>query len=251
MHSMKKLLNFALISVLLTGISLAQNSAQPSAASESQNTAFRLAPETIIRVELAKSVDAKKAKVGDEVMAKTIDDFLSDKNEVLAPKGSRVLGHVAEVSPHQGESASTLGIAFDKIVLKNGTEVRLKASIQAIGPPESNAAAGNDNLGAPANSGGMSPMSSPGRGAYGGTTPNPGGTMPGNVNNPGPAAQDASQSTSQTAAINGRLTPDAQGVVGMSGLSLSTGAAQDSLLSSPKHNVKLDSGTQMILRVTS
>jgi hypothetical protein len=90
-------------------------------------------------------------------------------------------------------------------------------------------------------------MSSPGRGAYGGTTPNPGGTMPGNANNPGPAAQDASQ----TAAINGRLTPDAQGVVGMSGLSLSTGAAQDSLLSSPKHNVKLDSGTQMILRVTS
>jgi hypothetical protein len=244
---MKKLVNFALILVLLTGISLAQNSAQPSAASESQNTAFRLAPETIIRVELAKSVDAKKAKVGDEVMAKTIDDFLSDKNEVLAPKGSRVLGHVAEVSAHQGESASRLGIAFDKIVLKNGTEVRLKASIQAIGPPESNAAAGNDNLGAPANSGGTSPMSSPGRGAYGGTTPNPGGTMPGNANNPGPAAQDASQ----TAAINGRLTPDAQGVVGMSGLSLSTGAAQDSLLSSPKHNVKLDSGTQMILRVTS
>jgi hypothetical protein len=248
---MKKLLNFALISVLLTGISLAQNSAQPSAASESQNTAFRLAPETILRVELAKSVDAKKAKVGDEVMAKTIDDFLSDKNEVLAPKGSRVLGHVAVVSPHQGESASTLGIAFDKIVLKNGTEVGLKASIQAIGPPESNAAAGNDNMGAPANSGGMSPMSSPGRGAYGGTTPNPAGTMPGNVNNPGPAAQDASQNTSQTAAINGRLTPNAQGVVGMSGLSLSTGAAQDSLLSSAKHNVKLDSGTQMILRVTS
>ncbi len=248
---MKKLLNFALISVLLTGISLAQNSAQPSAASESQNTAFRLAPETIIRVELAKSVDAKKAKVGDEVMAKTIDDFLSDKNEVLAPKGSKVLGHVAEVSPHQAESASTLGIAFDKIVLKNGTEIPLKASIQAIGPPESNAAAGNDNMGAPANSGGMSPMSSPGRGAYGGTTPNPGGTMPGNVSNPGPAAQDASRSTSQTAAINGRLTPNAQGVVGMSGVSLSTGAAQDSLLSSPKHNVKLDSGTQMILRVTS
>jgi len=248
---MKKLLNFALISVLLAGISIAQNSAQPSAASESQNTAFRLAPETIIRVELAKSVDAKKAKVGDEVLAKTIDDFLSDKNEVLAPKGSKVLGHVAEVSPHQAESASTLGIAFDKIVLKSGTEVPLKASIQAIGPPESNAAASNDSMGAPANSGGMSPMSSPGRGAYGGTTPNPGGTMPGNGNNPGPAAQDASHSTSQTAAISGRLTPNAQGVVGMSGLSLSTGGAQDSLLSSPKHNVKLDSGTQMILRVTS
>ena len=251
---MNKLL-FALISVLLTGLFLAQNPAQTSATSEPQNTAFRLAPGTIIRVELAKSVDAKKAKVGDEVMAKTIDDFLSDKNEVLAPKGSKVLGHVAEASPHQGESASTLGIAFDKIVLKNGTEVPLKASIQALGAPESNAASVNDNMGAPANSGGMSPMSSPGRGAYGGTTPNPGGTMPGNASNPAPATQDASQSpvqsSGQSAAINGRLTPNAQGVVGMSGLSLSTGAAQDSLLSSPKHNVKLDTGTQMILRVIS
>jgi hypothetical protein len=35
----------------------------------------------------------------------------------------------------------------------------------------------------------------------------------------------------------------------MPGVSLSTGAAEDSLLSSQKHNVKLDSGTQMILRV--
>jgi hypothetical protein len=248
---MKKLLNLALIPVLLTGLSLAQTPAQPSGASEPQNTAFRLVPGTIIRVELAKSVDAKKAKVGDEVAAKTIDDFLSDKNDVLAPKGSKVLGHVAEASPHQGESASTLGIAFDKIVLKNGTEVPLKASIQALGAPESNAASVNDNMGAPANSGGMSPISSPGRGSYGGTTPNPGGTMPGTASNPAPAAQDAGQSSGQSAAVNGRLTPNAQGVVGMSGLSLSTGAAQDSLLSSPKHNVKLDTGTQMILRVIS
>ena len=56
---MNKLL-FALISVLLTGISLAQNPAQPSATSEPQSTAFRLAPGTIIRVELAKSVDVPK-----------------------------------------------------------------------------------------------------------------------------------------------------------------------------------------------
>jgi hypothetical protein len=45
------------------------------------------------------------------------------------------------------------------------------------------------------------------------------------------------------------LPPNAQGVIGISGMSLSTGAAEDSLLSSQKHNVKLDSGTQMILRI--
>ena len=235
---MKKLIS-VLTAVLLTGIVLAQNPAQSNGGSESQNTAMRLAPGTIIRVELAKTLDAKKAKVGDEVIAKTIDDFLSDKNEVLAPRGSKVLGHVAEASPHQGESASTLGIVFDKMVLKNGTEVPLKASIQAVGPPESNAGVGNEPTGGYGNSGPMSPTSSTSRGGYGAPPPNPGGSTAGTGTPDGISG----------AAINGRLTPNAQGVVGMSGLSLSTGAAQDSLLSSPKHNVKLDSGTQMILRV--
>ncbi len=239
---MNKLLNLPLISVLLTGAALAQQ-AQPNGGT--QNTAMRLSPGTVIRIELAKSLDAKKAKVGDEVMAKTMDDFLSDKNEVLASKGSQIVGHIAEVSPHEGKSASTLGIAFDKMVLKNDAEVPLKASIQAIGPPEYNAAAFNQPLG-PAGQGGMPSMSSPGRGAYGGTAPpNAGGSMPGTAN---PTAAPVPDTTSG-AAINGRLTPNAQGVVGMSGLSLSTGAAQDSLLTSQKHNVKLDSGTQMILRV--
>jgi hypothetical protein len=235
---MKNLLKVALISALLTGISLAQ---VPNAESPLQNTAVRFSPGTVIRAELAKSVDAKKSKVGDQVLAKTMDDFLSDKNEVLAPMGSQVLAHVVEVSQHQGNSPSTLGIAFDKIVLKNGAEVPLKASIQAIGPPESNPAAFNDPMAASAAPGTPS-MSSPGRGAYGGTTPNPG--VPSSTNPAGTAIPDTTG-----AAINGRLTPNSQGVVGISGLSLSTGAAQDSLLTSPKHNVKLDSGTQMILHV--
>src|SRR5580698_10884300 len=98
---MKSILRVALISVCLTGISLAQIPVQPNAESPIQNTAVRFSPGTAIRVELAKSVDAKKAKVGDEVIAKTMDDFLSDKNEVLAPRGSQIVGHVAEVAPHQ------------------------------------------------------------------------------------------------------------------------------------------------------
>jgi hypothetical protein len=244
---MKKLIS-ALIAGLLTGVALAQNPAQPNGGSQpqsaSQNPAMRLAPGTIIRVELAKTVDAKKAKVGDEVIAKTMDDFLSDKNEVLAPKGSKVLGHVTAASPRQGDSASTLGIVFDKMVLKSGTEVPLKASIQAVGAPESNAAA-NEPVGGYGNSGAMSPSPSAGRGGYGAPPSNPGGSLPSN------AGTSGSPDATSGAAINGRLTPNAQGVVGMSGISLSPGTAQDSLLTSPKHNVKLDSGTQMILRVTS
>ena len=83
-----------------------------------------------------------------------------------------------------------------------------------------------------------------GRGGYGGAAPNPGAATPRSGDTAG-SASDASSAI----AINGQLTPKAEGVVGMSGVSLSTGSAQDSLLSSQKHNVKLDSGTQMILRV--
>jgi hypothetical protein len=204
----------------------------------------RFLPGTAIRAELAKSVDAKKAKVGDEVIARTLDDFLSDKNELLAPRGSQIVGHVAEVAPHQGNSPSTLGIAFDKMVLKSGTELPLKASIQAIGPPESNATF-NEPMAGQAAPGGMPSMSSPGRGAYGGPAPNSGGTMPGSANPTGAPTPDTTTGPTR----NGPLSPNAEGVVGMSGLSLSTGAAQDSLLTSPKHNVKLDGGTQMILHV--
>jgi hypothetical protein len=241
---MKTFLISVLTAAWLTGAAFARSPAQANGGSESQNTGVRLAPGTIIRAELAKSVDAKKAKVGDEVIAKTLDDLRSDKSEVLAPRGAKVLAHVAEASSRQGESPSTLGIAFDKIVLKNGTEVPLKASIQAIGWPESNPGAVGQPMGGPGNSGGMSPMPSAGRGGYGAPPPNPAGTAPGNVDNAG-TAPDATSATE----MNGQLTPNAQGVVGMSGVSLSTGTAQDSLLSSQKHNVKLDSGTQMILRV--
>ena len=240
---MKGLMNLVLIAAL-AGVGLAQSPAKPVGGSDSQNAKVQFAPGTIIRVELVKSVDAKKAKVSDEVIGKTMDDFLGDNNEVLAPSGSKVLAHVAEVTAREGESASTLGIAFDKMVLKNGTEVPLKASIQAIGRPDSNSGTTYEPMGRPGGSGTGSSMPSAGRGGYGGAAPNPGAATPRSRDTTG-SASDAGSAI----AINGQLTPNAQGVVGMSGVSLTTGAAQDSLLSSQKHNVKLDSGTQMILRV--
>jgi hypothetical protein len=213
--------------IFVTGVSLAQNPGQPTGGTEAQNATLRFAPGTIIRVELVKPVDAKKAKVGDEVIGKTMDDFLGDKKDVVAAKGLRVVGHIAEVSPREGDSASKLGIAFDKIVPKSGTDVALKASLQAIGLPQSNAspgAAGSDDQEMVDSARGAAKLSMgvPGRDGPDYGTPSQGGS-------------------------GAQLPPNAQGVVGMPGVSLSTGTAGDSLLSSAKRNVKLDSGTQMIL----
>jgi hypothetical protein len=224
---MNRVLISLLTAVLLTGICLAQNPGQPTGGSGSQNTAntARFAPGTILRVELTKPVDAKKAKVGDEMTGKTMDDLLGDKNSVLAPKGSRVVARVTEVSPRVGESESRLGIAFDKVVLKTG-EIPFKGSIQAIGQPQSSGAgAGMDT----------EPVSESTRGAA---------KM--SMGTPGREGPDYS-----TLATGGApLPPNAQGVIGISGMSLSAGTADASLLSSQKRTIKLDSGTQMILRVT-
>jgi hypothetical protein len=241
---MKKTFILVIVLALQASIALAQTSAQPAASAPQAPVKLQFAPGTIIRIELAKSIDAKKAKVGDQVVGKTMDDFMADDNIVLAPRGAAVLAHVAEVAAHQGDSASTLGIAFDKMALKDGSDVPLKVVIQAIGRPESNAAIGNDPMSNPGNTGGMSSAPSGGRGSYGGMAPAQSASKASDGN-----AGAATQDPKSDAVINGRLTPNARGVVGISGVSLSTGSAQDSLLSSQKHNVKLDSGTQMILRV--
>src|SRR5439155_2338965 len=78
-----------------------------------------------INATLTKSVDAKKAKAGDEITAKAQNDVRSGGNVVI-PKGAKLIGHVTQAKAREkGESESALGIAFDRAVLKNGQEVAL------------------------------------------------------------------------------------------------------------------------------
>ena len=99
---MNKVLNFGL--VRLSGISpaLFRSNRTPNRPFKTQPGPRRRAH----RASRSKWVDAKKAKVGDEVIARTTDDFLSDKNECSRPEDLKIVGHVAEVAPHQGNSPS-------------------------------------------------------------------------------------------------------------------------------------------------
>jgi hypothetical protein len=226
-----------LFAVLLAGGLLAAQTPPPTS-----GTTQRFAPGSTLRAELDKTIDAKKASAGEPVLAKTMDELKSG-NEVVAPRGAKIIGHVVAATPHEKNSPSTLEIAFDKLDLGNGTEIPMKASIQALSKPQSyNMQPGGDNtgqMGPP--SGGNNPMGGrgipPGGGGMGQPNENP---NPGNIGNLGAPNQNAP---------SGNISPNAQGVAGMSGISLSPGPAQDSVITSEKHNVKLDSGTQMILRV--
>ena len=136
----------------------AAGSAQSNTPAATSTQSVRLAEGAMFRTLLSKSVDAKKNKPGDEITAKTADDIKFD-GQVVIPKGSRVIGHVTEAQARsKGHEASSLGIAFDRIVMKDGSEVPLSASIQAIAQSETAAQSSVEDeppMGGPSGGGGM------------------------------------------------------------------------------------------------
>ena len=269
---------------LLTGVSVAQSApsqATPSASQETSATAgqssaqagtnasaaasqaskvsdkkaqvagaSRLQAGSTVQAALVKPVDAKKNKIGDEVVAKTTHDVKSE-GHVVIPKGSKLIGHVTEVKAHSKEQAtSELGIAFDHAILKNGTEMPL--GIQAIGRSQASAAAMADDTMANssvAGTGSSGARTSGGGGALGGVRSTAGGAVGAVGNTAGAVANTAG---SAGGAVSGSLSASSQGVVGLPGLSLATQtptSANASMISSQGGNVHLDSGTEMILRV--
>lgn len=84
------------------------------------------------------------------LLAKVTHDVKLNRSVVI-PKGSRLLGHVTEVMARSKDQApSVVGIAFDRAVLNNGTEMSLALGIQAIGrsmpPGESELASGTTTV---------------------------------------------------------------------------------------------------------
>ncbi|HEV2688649.1 MAG TPA: hypothetical protein VGV35_08850 [Bryobacteraceae bacterium] len=233
-----------------------QSSAQPTSptASPSPTTAptaasaktSRIAPGSVIPVQLTKSVDAKKAKKGDEVVAKVMQDLQSNGGAVVVPKDTKIVGHVTEAEAHSKEQKeSQLAIAFDHAVLKNGEQMEMPMSIQAIIAPP------NRNPGAQQASSYPSP-------AGGGAPASGGGARTGGMGGSAPQAQSAPQTTGTPpseaptgAPAQPQITGNTQGVVGISNLKLSAApdATQGSLVTSEKNNVKLEDGTFLLLRV--
>ncbi len=248
--------------LLLSGISLAQNpaplsggqNANPPTAS-AQPGPPRIAPGNVIPVQLTKTGDAKKAKPGDQVMAKVTQDLKSDSGVVIVPKGTEVIGHVTEAQARNKEQKeSQLGIAFDQAKMKSG-DLQVPMSIQAvIAPPSMDS--GDGGNGAPQAAEGAGPSASPS--AMGGHMGSAGSAAPPQQAQPlstptGPAGGAGAQPSA-----NGRptITGKTQGVIGIPNLKLegeaqnSDHSAQGSVMSSEKNNVKLEGGTLMLLRVS-
>ncbi|MDP9268340.1 MAG: hypothetical protein M3P27_08470 [Acidobacteriota bacterium] len=248
--------------------SVSRSGASANASADKSGANAGLANGTAINATLSKSIDSRKAKSGDAVEAKTTSDVKSAGKTVI-PRGSKLIGHVTQASARgKGDADSTLGIVFDHAVLKNGQQVPLNATIRALAAARSVAASNDDMIGAsggPGSAGGstVGGVGATGGGVLGGvgnTAGNTVGSTAGSVGNTvASTTRAAGSATRAGTSATGELTSTTQGVIGMPGVTLSQatnatmgvtqGVTQGATISSIGKNVKLDSGTQMVLSV--
>jgi hypothetical protein len=219
---------------------------------------------------LSKPVDAHKAKPGDQVTA-TNDRDAKAADGTNIKRGSKLVGRVTKAQPldksasGSADAQSMLSIVFDRAILKDGHEVPLNATIQAVSAAESEAALGSNVGGA-----GMSAVGSgagSARATGGGLLGGAHGAVGGGLSTAGGLAGGVAQGVSGTAGAvtgatahsagavgglnsSGMLTSGSKGVFGLNGLefaSSSTGSAEGSVITSATRNVRLDGGTRMLL----
>jgi hypothetical protein len=242
----------------------AAGSAKAGKNSADVSSAGMLSSGTKIDSTLTKPLDAKKCKPGDVVEARAAQDVKQD-GKVVLKKGTPLMGHVTEAQARaNGQSESRLGVVFDHAVMKDGRQIPLNASIQALASQQSSAMAGAGSDDVMASAGAMGTASGGARaggGVLSGAASTVGATAGGVVNTagsvPGSTAGNLGAMARSTGAVggltsSGRLASNSSGVFGLEGLSIASaasGAAQSSAIVSATKNVHLDSGTQMLLSV--
>lgn len=220
----------------------------PGAQQPAAENQAHIAPGSVIPVQLTKTVDAKKAKTGEEVVAKVTQDMKTQSGQVLVPKDTKVIGHITEAQArHKDEKESQLGIAFNQAVLNN-QQVNLPMSIQAVIGPQTN---NDDNASSATPTAGGSAPSAPaaaGNSPMGGRSPNAGTGETAPPAGPPSGGEAPQQTASKRPQINGQT----QGVIGISNVTLApaSNGQQGSVLTSDKNNVKLESGTMLLLKVS-
>lgn len=179
--------------------------------------------DTAMLAKLNTNLDLSQSKTGDEVQAETTRDVKESK-DMLLKKGSILIGHVTFVEPASAkQTENTVGIVFDRVRPKNGSEQSLHLVVRALAP-QSEAPAGSQISG--------------GRG------------IPGETDKAGVTGRDRAE----TGGIE-PLNTSSVGVSNMPGLELglrkSAGGQQTTVLAWSKGDIKLKKGSQLVMLVVS
>jgi hypothetical protein len=240
-----KISGIALLVALTASVGLGAAALPAGVAQDSASTQGRsgqseatLAPGTAILAELNSGMDSKKAKAGDKVVAHTTEAMKSADERTIMPRGTKIEGHVTQSAARsKGGDNSELGIQFDKAILKDGGEIPLNVTIQALaGPSGTQGPMDSDPTPSPANTGTTqsSPMGSARMGPPSAKAP-PTGDVP-----------------APSGAASARLDTKSRGAIGMRGITLNDEPVNNrpaSVIVSNGKSVHLDGGTQMVLMV--
>lgn len=135
---MKKLWTRFFFTVAMGTISLGATSQQPAtpaaqAPAPAQTAAqVKISPGPLIQVEMNSDVDAKKAHAGD-IFRTRLWDAVRSGDKVILPKNTIVVGHVVAAQPRTKDNPeSKLTVAFDKAVLKDGSELPLHGVVARV-----------------------------------------------------------------------------------------------------------------------
>jgi hypothetical protein len=224
-------------------------------------TGTALASGSSVNAVLVKPVDSAHSKPGDPVSARTMQAVKTEDGTTI-PAGSQLVGHIAEApAGATGAAGSSIGIVFDRALMKGGHEVPLRhVGIRALAAAESaatlGAGEGSAMMGASGGMGGGARGGLGGGGLVGRTGGAVGGTLGGAVNGAGSlgasglGALQAGPGAVGGLDASGALTSQSRGVFGLRGISLASdavGSSGASVVSSPDKRLRLDQGTRLLL----
>src|SRR6266850_2467505 len=87
---------------------------------------------TVVPLRIDTALSSNSSRVGDRFTATVFQSVIVDGRAVL-PERAKVEGHVTGISPgERGRRPGTIAVAFDRIVLTNGTSIPIEATLTAL-----------------------------------------------------------------------------------------------------------------------
>jgi hypothetical protein len=207
---------------------LAQNAASSAPAENAPTKSIQMVG---AQAWLTKTIDAKKAKQGDAVTAKLVDN-VKIPDAVELPKNTVLLGRIDQVQASENKGDSSVQVTFDKAQLKNGQQVAIKVTLMQI-VPAPNAMKYQE----PSPGGAPAMPSSPAPSGGGG------GGMQSGQSAPHPVSGGTSSTTEG---------PQDSGSPTVSGVQLQSDIhqANSGVFTAKKKNVHVDAGTELQIAIT-
>jgi hypothetical protein len=268
---MRKLIPAISLAAICAATGVAQQSQPSGNASASSNTSaskqgrqVNIQSDTQVSAQLENTLDVRRVKPGDRVVMKTLQP-IKQNGQTIVPKGSRLVGHVTEVTQRtRSNGESQLGVVLDRLQ-KGSTNIPITGSIVSITQASTRAAASNDDLfGDTMVSSSSSARSSTSTSASASRSGGGGGLLGGVGNTVGGVTNTAGNVAGSTTSVVGNAVNTTTGVVrdttGAAGNTLtgvsvspsgSASAQGGSTLSLSGGNLRLESGTTFNLLISS